>query len=163
LEKYFFEAVMLTSELQEIYSIQEVIEVLAIDNLMYILRPEHLEQLRHCCKLIETVGETSDLLSFIEYELQFHRTLVAFGSSRKMQRNFEQLIFQLYFICFNSWWHLNNGGVGVKELIQISPTHQMIVDAVEIRDLQWAQQLLKQQLKSSYISNTTVLQKGNVA
>lgn len=132
---------------------------MAILNLECRLMRPQIESLKQVSARINKALQRDSLVEYIKNDLEFHTLLVSIGCSYKIRAHYEKLILHLYLCCYEAWLRGNSLGLSPAHLFQLSPPHHVVIDAIETADWEWAQHLVRQQIKISCQAHICILEK----
>jgi len=135
-------------ELEETYIIREILETGAVRVLTEKISEEQLDELQEIVKVLDAAWKKGDAETYKEADSEFHRLLVRFTGSERLSRLFETVILQagcFYFIgALDTEFYANKAEESLKPV-----SHDKILKAVAEHEIEKAEKLIRQHIKST--------------
>ena len=135
------------NDIAEIYLIREIIESGAARQVALNINSDQLEELKQVTDLLESAYESNNAEVFRDADAQFHRLLVHFSGSPRMDTIFESIVLQAR--CF---FFIGVSGTSLytqkaREYHQ-PVSHTLIYEAIEARDVELAENLTRRHIQA---------------
>lgn len=126
-------------DLQEIREVREILEVSAARLACARCKKSDLQVLKKICRDFEHMVKNEFLLGAAEADLQFHRVLVSLAGNSRLEKTYQVSNLPLF--------HYRLGGTGrMNDYDLTSREHRAIVEALENRDADQAELLIRQHI-----------------
>lgn len=126
-------------DLQEIREVREILEVFAARLACVRSKKSDIQTLKKICRNFENMVENDFLLGAAEADLHFHRTLVSLSGNSRLEKTYQVSNIPLF--------HYRLGGAGrMNDYDLTSQEHRAIVEALEKRDADQVETLIRQHI-----------------
>jgi DNA-binding GntR family transcriptional regulator len=127
---------------EELYSVRVVLESLALERVMDLLRPEDLRELNGTVEAMRAAAQDNDPDQLAKLDLEFHETLVRLADHELLLKLWKQLEVGVQ-RCLHTRHEI------YTFLDEVVGTHPTLVTAIADRDLEAARQILHDHILES--------------
>lgn len=135
------------NEIAEIYLIREIIEAGAARQIAVTINSDQLKELKKVTDLLESAYESDNAEVFKDADAQFHRLLVHFTGSPRLDNIFESVVLQAKCFFFIGASGASLYAQKAREYHQ-PVSHTLIYEAIEAHDVDLAENLVRQHIQA---------------
>ena len=148
-------------EILEIYQVREFYEAEAVRALVSTITEEQIRCLREIEKELQRASSDNDTRRYVDLDIQFHAQMIQFLHNKKLNSVYDSVLLQCH--CFMMAGAVRVSLVwmeGMEEHLDLS-SHGMICDALENRDAELAEQLIRKHIQMSCSLAITIKERSN--
>jgi DNA-binding GntR family transcriptional regulator len=150
--KGYYIASLCSKDVEEIYSIRESLEKLAVEIALKNQNEDDIDDLEkialECVKFLEI----NDLLNYNHYDSLFHSKLIQLSGNKRLEQFYDMLKGQIQLIMYNVIPRNNTGKIKTE-----TPDHFNLITALRKNDVQYACEIIENHIRRAKVAalNTT--------
>ncbi|HLV34448.1 MAG TPA: GntR family transcriptional regulator [Spirillospora sp.] len=129
-----------TDEMYELFSIRSAIEAFAIRRTVQRIDGSQCAELQALVEAMRAAAQNDDMSALVNYDLEFHRLICEWSGNIALTQAWNPLYSQIQRFVAQTHKHY------FSDLMEIADTHQPIVDVLVAKDIDRAEEIIKQHI-----------------
>lgn len=129
-----------TDEMYELFSIRSAIEAFAIRRTVQRIDSSQCAELQALVEAMHAAAQDDDMSALVNYDLEFHRLICKWSGNIALTQAWNPLYSQIQRFVAQTHKHY------FSNLMEIADTHQPIVDVLVAKDIDRAEEVIKQHI-----------------